>query len=247
VTLEQMEARRAKWDRAFKKELAKFFKKQGEKIGTLKNQGSYTELNAAISTMLEADNQKLVSIYVKFYTDIVKEFGNLTYNELRSKKMFSIFTFGVYSWIASMALARAKKITSYSKLTVLNMVKKANEEGLTISQTAKIIKTVFLDSFSKKRSVRIARTEVNTASNYGSYMGAKQTGLKLKKIWISTSDSRTRPSHRKAGRLAPIDLDGKFKVGRGYLEYPGDQKGPVEEVVNCRCAIGYRRVKENGI
>lgn len=243
MTIQQIEARRAVWDKRFKKNMQSFFTSQGTRISKVLV-GSNVEYGAAVASIIESDIPKLAKIYQKLYTDIVKDFGTSTYNELMSVKMFSIFSLGVYTWIASMALARAKKVSSYSKFTVLNIVKKANEEGWTIQQTAKVIKTLFMDSFSKKRSVRIARTEVSTASNYGSIMGAKQTGLKLKKFWIATSDARTRPTHKRAGKQPPIDIDARFRVGRGWLQYPGDQHGPAEEVVNCRCAIGYRRIKE---
>jgi hypothetical protein len=241
MTWQETENRRSKWDKRFKKVMTTYFVDQANSIMALDKIQEIASFSTSVNSMIDRDTSKLRKIYTTLYVDIINDFGKTVYNEFIGQKIFSIFAFGVYGWIASMALARAKKINGYSKLVVMNIVKKANEEGWTIRQTAKILRTVFIESFSKKRSIRIARTEVNTASNYGSYSGAKQTGLKLKKIWIATNDSRTRPTHRKAGRHPPIGIDELFKVGKGKMLYPGDQKGPVEEVVNCRCAIGYKR------
>jgi hypothetical protein len=34
-------------------------------------------------------------------------------------------------------------------------------------------------------------------------------------------------------------MDEKFKVGDAELMFPGDPEGPADEVINCRCAVGY--------
>jgi len=240
-----MEIKRAYWDRKFEKELKKFFRTQGEEIRRLKNRSDLTRFRNAAIQQVEQDKAKLRKIYQAQYSGIVDDFGKYVYKELLNQKAFSIFAFGVYTWIAAMALKQSNLVSSYTILTIKNAVKKANEEGWTIDTTANLIKDIFFNRFSKSRAKRIARTEVNSASNYGSYAGAQQTGLKLKKIWIATNDSRTRPSHKKAGRHKPIDLNAKFTVGRSKMEYPGDPAGRPEEIINCRCAIGYRRVKDD--
>jgi len=87
------------------------------------------------------------------------------------------------------------------------------------------------------RAERIARTEVVGASNEGSFAGAKETGLDLLKEWIAYIDDRTRDSHKE--HIEPVEMNQKFKVGDSELEYPGDPDGSAEEVINCRCTIGY--------
>jgi hypothetical protein len=94
-----------------------------------------------------------------------------------------------------------------------------------------------------ERARRIARTELVSASNYGSLLGAEATGLQLEKFWIATPDSRTRPDHNNAdGQGAPLH-NGFFQVGGYRARYPGDVLLPASERCNCRCAIGYRRVQ----
>lgn len=51
-----------------------------------------------------------------------------------------------------------------------------------------------------------------------------------------TLDSRTRKSHWAAdGQRVP--LGSTFRVGRAQIRYPGDPRGPAEEVMNCRCRV----------
>jgi hypothetical protein len=87
-------------------------------------------------------------------------------------------------------------------------------------------------------ATRVARTEVISATNAGSYAMAQTTGLDMEKQWIATEDTRTRLTHREAdGQLQPLSQP--FEVGGSQLQYPGDPTGPADEVINCRCTQGY--------
>jgi SPP1 gp7 family putative phage head morphogenesis protein len=85
------------------------------------------------------------------------------------------------------------------------------------------------------RAERIARTEVIGASNMSSQAGAEATGLDLEKEWISFIDSATRESHV-ALNGEKVAMDEPFSNG---LDVPGDAGGEAEEVINCRCTVGY--------
>ncbi len=87
----------------------------------------------------------------------------------------------------------------------------------------------------KYRAERIARTEVISSSNLSSQAGAQATGLELDKEWISYIDDKTRDSHRDLNG-AKVDINETFSNG---LEVPGDPAGEAEEVINCRCTVGY--------
>jgi SPP1 gp7 family putative phage head morphogenesis protein len=85
-------------------------------------------------------------------------------------------------------------------------------------------------------SVRIARTETTRVQNWAkqdSYDHAAKRGLPLMKRWVSTLDDATRDRH--------ADLDGETvpqdKPFSNGLMYPGDQSGPPEETINCRCSM----------
>lgn len=88
-------------------------------------------------------------------------------------------------------------------------------------------------------AVRIARTEttgVMGRARQDSISHAENHGLELEKEWIATLDDRTRDSHDDIhGEVVPVDEP--FSNG---LQYPGDQSGPAEEVINCRCVMTTR-------
>lgn len=92
----------------------------------------------------------------------------------------------------------------------------------------------------ENRAVTIARTEVVSASNAGSYSGVRALGSygPDRKQWLATVDARTRPSHVDADGQV-VDMDGSFAVGAASLAFPGDPSGPADEVINCRCTILY--------
>ena len=94
-------------------------------------------------------------------------------------------------------------------------------------------------------AIRNARTMTTAAENNGrldSYKDLAAKGVVQKKVWMSTPDDRTRPTH--------IDIDGEEqdidKVFSNGCMFPGDGKGPAEEVWMCRCTmtdhiVGFRR------
>lgn len=90
------------------------------------------------------------------------------------------------------------------------------------------------------RSLRIARTEVITASNLGSDAAARAFGVPLNKSWLATFDGRERDTHAEADEQT-VGLDGAFTVGGAQLMFPGDSSlgAPPEEVIECRCAVTY--------
>lgn len=101
----------------------------------------------------------------------------------------------------------------------------------------------------KTSATRNARTMVTSAQNAGrldSYKNLESQGVIQKKIWMSTPDDRTRPTH--------VDIDGEEQdindqFSNGCM-YPGDGKGPAEEVWNCRCTmrdhiVGFKKADGN--
>ena len=97
----------------------------------------------------------------------------------------------------------------------------------------------------KTSAIRNARTMCTEAENGGrldSYKNLEAQGVVQKKEWMSTPDDRTRPSH--------IDIDGEEQdidkpFSNGCM-FPGDGKGPADEVWQCRCTmtdhiIGFKR------
>lgn len=85
-------------------------------------------------------------------------------------------------------------------------------------------------------AIRTARTAVTGAQNAGrmdSYAAAQKMGIKLKKEWLATLDSRTRHSHAMLDG-EQVAQDKKFSNG---CRFPGDPQGPPWEIYNCRCTL----------
>lgn len=232
----EIEIRRIKWDKKFEKELNKIFIKLKKKKYVAEN---FSELRLEINTAIEKAN--LYYTLYNLWIGCVSEFGRFTYNRLKNQKSFNLLEFGAISYIQNIVLQRVSKINLFSKLILGKILTKSFDDGLSIPDTVKQVRGVF-GSWSKWRAKRIARTEVVSASNYGSIQGAKQTGLGLKKFWIATFDSRVRKTHKKAHGQT-VGMDEKFKVGKAELDFPGDPRGLAKEVINCRCAIGYKEVE----
>jgi Phage Mu protein F like protein len=109
------------------------------------------------------------------------------------------------------------------------------DSGLTVPQTAKEIRRSFGD-VSKSRATMLARTDLISLANGGSYMAARKVFEKVvvNKVWLNAHDGRVRPSHAAAGGQV-VPMDAPFSVGGFDLMYPGDPQGPAGEVINCRC------------
>ena len=93
-------------------------------------------------------------------------------------------------------------------------------------------------------AIRNARTMVTGAENAGRIdmmHKAATDGVIMRKLWIATTDSRTRDWHRDLdGKEA--DIDEPFQNDFGDIMFPGDPTADGANVYNCRCALGYRVV-----
>lgn len=90
------------------------------------------------------------------------------------------------------------------------------------------------------RATVIARTETIGALNAGRHDAfeafAQEADEELEQLWLATSDSRTRATHRAAdGQRVPLGQS--FNVGGFELAFPGDPSGPPQEVIQCRCTM----------
>lgn len=86
--------------------------------------------------------------------------------------------------------------------------------------------------YDEARATMIARTEVHSATQHGTFAGYQQAGSPIK-IWVTVGDARVRHSHASVdGQEKPINTP--FSNG---LMYPGEMGAPASEVINCRCSL----------
>jgi hypothetical protein len=133
---------------------------------------------------------------------------------------------------------RIKKIGETTLKHVRTVLEEAVREGYSIERTVGFMKDKFSEINAQRARV-ISRSEIVSASNQGSIIGAKSTGLKLNKQWLSTPQpTRTRQWHLSAdGQERDIDED--FIVNGEKMGYPGDPRGSASNTVQCRCTVTY--------
>lgn len=148
----------------------------------------------------------------------------------------------ILGWVNLNVAERIVGITAATKIKIKGLVSKWIE--LQPSNIEREIRNEW-NTISRVRATTIARTEVVSASNMGSIMGAEeqaaQFGVDLDKFWLATQDGRTRDAHNIAnGQSRKIKQ--AFVVDGELLDFPGDPKGSPGNVINCRCAVTYEAV-----
>ena len=142
-------------------------------------------------------------------------------------------------------------ITDTTRKQIRRVVQIAQDEGLGVAETAKQLRDA-IPTFSATRSAVIARTETHASSQFGSMKMAEQSSRPLVKRWSSVQDDRTRAlaegdefGHRSIDGQT-VAMEQAFQVptrsgGTEPLMFPGAPEGSAGNVINCRCAMTYRR------
>ena len=136
---------------------------------------------------------------------------------------------------------------AYGKSQITKYVTSGVIRGLPPGKIANELMTN-ITGMERANAVRAARTAVTTAQNAGrfdSYIAAEKMGIKIKRRWICTKDSRTRLAHQSVkdveGTKEPFDVDGE------KMMFPGDTSLGASgwNIYNCRCTT--RTVEKDGI
>jgi HK97 family phage portal protein len=128
------------------------------------------------------------------------------------------------------ALAGQITQTTYDAIAE-EVLKEGIEQGEGTDELAKRLKERFTD-LETWRAKQISISEVVGGSNAASWMTGVEYGA-TKKSWLSSSDDRVRPSHRRLDGEA-VDIEAKFSNG---LRFPGDPTGEPSESISCRCTL----------
>lgn len=128
----------------------------------------------------------------------------------------------------------SKKASKWMQKRIRNEIASGILQGESIDKMAKRLRNV--SGMANAASIRTARTACTCAENAGrqmTYEEAAKQGLRMRKQWLCTVDSRTRSSHASLDGET-VEYNKKFSNG---LMYPGDPKGAASEVYNCRCTM----------
>jgi len=215
------------------------------------------ELTGSTSEVLvdEVIKERDTELMLKeIWYDVAPTFAKRTYEAIKGGKVkfeFSDTAFNIWleKELAIHSAELVQSITESTRTFIKRRLAAGVKQGLSIPNMAKLIRNE-IGGINKRRAVTIARTEVIGASNAASLYGAQQSGTSLLKIWIPAKQMRTRGArpkdqfdHFHMDQHEPIELDALFTVSGERLKYPGDGSNGASggNIINCRCAIGYKR------
>lgn len=228
---EQKAMRMDKREKRFKRAIDNYFADQKERIldhlptKKFKTKGFLDEMfNPEIEIKLAKN------AVIPLLKQILVEAGLETIEMLDYNYNF-VFSSAMEKWIDNRSDLLAKEITDTTFKKLKSQFSQAIDANETREQLVRRIQETYT-GFNESRARTIARTEVHGATEQGTLDAYKQAGVGIK-IWVAVTDDVTRESHAMLdGEEVPIN--GYFSNG---LLMPGDQNGPAEEVINCRCQI----------
>lgn len=193
---------------------------------------------------LEAIYKQMIVASATAFGSRIWEQGKAAGIELETKSFPGVQDFAQYMLIEAMKYLarevvreRIGGVEMETRANIIRAIAKGYVDGLSQDQIADKIREVLPD-ISKARARVIARTETHGAANYGSLQAAIATGLRMDKEWLAAGDERTRETHRAAdGQI--VGIEANFSVGSAFMAYPGDPSGPADEVIQCRCTMGF--------
>ena len=130
----------------------------------------------------------------------------------------------------------------WNRQKVENAITQGIIQGESVDQIAERLANV-LSSTNMSKMRMFARTAMTGAQNAGRQKQMEDAiarGIKVKKQWLATLDTRTRDTHQRLdGQLVAVDESFKVstKTGTEQIRYPGDPSAPPALVYNCRCTM----------
>lgn len=205
-----------------------------------------TDIDQAIkdqSTRLVSTLKKQYIITATLFSDKVFD----AFEELQKgtgvpyeKGMRDDFWSSIISWIKIYGAKKVVQINDTTRKAIKTVILKGVEAGKSYRKIATDLRAI-KETASKVRSMRIARTEVHTASTKSMHDSVKSTGMKSEKEWAATIDERTRGvnikdkfNHVRANGER-VGMDEKFIKTGEPLDYPGDPEGSAGNIICCRC------------
>jgi hypothetical protein len=202
---------------------------------------------ASADYALHGLHSSLTGIFRSHYRSTADTFGKRIFDaagksqgRFERKDAQGSFDQAINSWIAKYTAAKVQSVAETTRRQIIDAISEGEASGAGVDATARLITEQAGGAIARARASIIARTETHAAAMFGSDAAADATGVQgLKREWMAVEDSRTRPTHDQAdGQL--VGMTEAFMVGGSALERPGDPSGPPEEVIQCRCVVGYQ-------
>jgi len=246
---------RLRWYGSFARLVAKEFEAERKEVMRSLEGRSPHSAEGAIETALIDSRERWTKFYKAAYLAIGEDFAPMVEASINGKDYSPADNSSVSSgqrsndqwvqflldWISRQSGVKISQIQDVTLDRIRAQLSEGITSGESMEDIAKRLGSIYDDNVSG-RAMRIARTEVINASNAASYAGAKGSGAKVRKKWLSSRDGRVRTAHATAdGQI--VDMDAPFRVGGYELMWPGDTSrgAPAALTVNCRCTQSYVR------
>jgi hypothetical protein len=147
--------------------------------------------------------------------------------------------------LASVGLNLAQKMSETTRERIRMIIAYGVEQGWSVQEIVKEIRARVTE-INRNRALTITRTEVGRSANEGKLISAMALGVMVDKIWLTAKDERVRRRPRdKADHLImhdkQIEVDKRFDNG---MLIPGDYTAKPQEVINCRCTVVFKVVRD---
>jgi len=229
--------RRMNWERKVAQLVGKRFREEGKAVSEAYEQGR--DVDGAIDAQMTEWKTLMTGVYVAVMEDFGQETGEALSKSIgpTSRKFeFDPWMDNVREWIETTVAEKVTLISQTTKNMIKQQIALGFEEGDSTVEIAERLQRQYRD-FSVRRAMTIARTEVVSASNYGSFAGALQTGLDFQKVWLSSRDDRVRDDHQEMDGVA-VGKQELFVLPDGSkVMVPGDSSegASATQTINCRC------------
>lgn len=119
------------------------------------------------------------------------------------------------------------------------VLQEAIQNGWSIAYT---VNELSGSDITQNRARTIVRTETVRSTNVTQMAAADNEEFEMNKEWIAIEDDRTRREHTHSG--VDGEIQQLYETFSNGLMFPGDPNGEAEQVINCRCTMGYFGVRD---
>ena len=230
------EANRMTHQRYGERRIARGLRDQIDTVLDVMNEAGVSALLGGLDQFIKTEPLEIA--YKDLYGRVGRDFADRAFSELSGKSHKDIDDWEDYmrNFASTEAGTRISQVSNVTLQRIRRVLEDGVDRGLGIEEIAKNMEQS--NAVNRVRARVIARTEIVSASNAGSDLGARSTGLNMNKEWIATPDARTRDDHTAADGQV-VEMDESFIVGGEEAKHPGDPKLSAHNVIQCRCVTGY--------
>lgn len=220
---------------------------EGEALATALENGG----EEAFEKELIVQEKKWHLMMAAIYTATVEHFGKWKYDYIKAEynakagagafeakffnRAFTMARRAIQKFIGEASVYAVTKINEFTRETLRAVISDGVARDQSFLSISRDIRKIYGNKFGPRRAIKIARTEIVSASNFGAREGALATGLDFVKKWVTTFDGRERDTHHDCNGQER-DMNDPYDVGGHPAQFPGDPKLPAKERIQCRCA-----------